>query len=112
MLLAMLVHRKALEVDVPARAKLRFYWSRDVNGGLQAQVRHPVLHDLEVDGNYAGHLNSTTEADLSVTLGEVKVTDGKLRPRYVDGQVNLATTTQILDAVSIISLADSLRSNF
>lgn len=29
----------------------------------------------------------------------------------MDGQVNLATTTQILDAVSIISLADSLISN-
>ncbi len=99
MLLAVLIDREALEVDVSPGTELGLHGSGDVDGGLETQFRHPVLHNLEVDGDDAGHLNGTAEADLSIALGEVEVADRELRPWHVDGQVDLAATTQILDTV-------------
>lgn len=99
MLLAMLVDREALEVDVPAGAELGLHGPGDVDGRLEAQVRHAVFDHLEVDGDDARHFDGAAEADLPVSLGEVKIADGKLRPRHVDGQVNLAAAAQVLDTV-------------
>ena len=61
MLFAILIHAKAFEIDVAAGAKLRFDWSRDVDGGFQAQLSHAVFHDSELNRNLPCHLDGTAD---------------------------------------------------
>lgn len=92
-LLAMLVDREALEVDVAAWTELGFDGTRNVDGRLHVQLLHALLHDGELDGDYASlgtevsrliglllrlmtyHLDSSTKGDLSITLTEMQVSD-------------------------------------
>ena len=112
MLLAQLIDRETLEVYVPASSKLRFHRTGDVDGGFKAEVRHSVLDDFEVDGNHTSHLDGATEADLSVSLGEVEIADGKLCPIHVDGKVDLAPAAQILDAVPSLLVSSASLSRY
>lgn len=93
----MLVHAEALEVDVPARAKLRLDGTRDVDGALHADLRHATLHDRELDRDHTSHLNGTAEGNLAVALREVQVADGELGALDVHGQVDLAAAREVLD---------------
>jgi hypothetical protein len=68
MLLAMLVDRKALKVDIPARTELRLNWAWDIDGRLHAQLFHAILHDAEFDGDDACHLDSATETDFTYRM--------------------------------------------
>lgn len=66
-LLAMLIHREAFEVDVPPRSELRLDRSRDVDGALHVELLDATLHHRELDGDHTRHLNGATERDLTVT---------------------------------------------
>ena len=44
-----------------------------VNWGFHAQISHAVLHDFEIDGYDAGHLNGATERDFAVALREMEI---------------------------------------
>ena len=61
MLFAILVDAEAFKVYVAARAKLWLDRTRDIDRGLETQVGHAILNHLEVDGDDASHLDSTTE---------------------------------------------------
>jgi hypothetical protein len=67
-LFSLLIHRKALKVDIPARPKLWLNGAGHVDGALEPQVGDAVLEDLEVDGDDAGHLDGAAEGDLAVAL--------------------------------------------
>lgn len=82
MLLPVLVDREALKVDVPSRAELGLHRPRDVDGGLDAQLFHAVLHDAELDCDDARHLYGATEGNLAVSLAEMQVSDAELRSRH------------------------------
>lgn len=91
-LLAMLVDREALKVDVPARAKLRLHGPGQVDGRLEAQISHAVLDHLEVYRNDAGHLDGAAEGDLAVALCVFILSvdlaaSGKCRRRLVNADV-------------------------
>lgn len=96
-LLAMLVHTEALEVNVPSRTKLRLDRSRDVDRRLHGKLLHTALHDREVDRDDTSHLNGAAERDLAIALREVQVADRELGARDVDGQVDFAAAGQVLD---------------
>ena len=97
MLLAVLVHAEALEIDVPSRAELRLDRPRDVDRRLHGKLLHAALHHGEVDRDDTRHLNRAAERDLAVALLEVQVTDREFGTLDVDGEVDLAATGQVLD---------------
>lgn len=67
-LLAALVDREALKVDVPSRAELGLDWAGNVDGRLDTKVGHAILEHLEVDSDDASHLDGAAEGYLAVTL--------------------------------------------
>lgn len=67
-LLPMLINRKALESQIPPGPKMRLHRPREIDRGLHPQIRNSVLHNLEVDGDDAGHLDRATEGDLPIAL--------------------------------------------
>jgi hypothetical protein len=75
MLLPMLINRESLKRKIATRSIMRLHGTGKVNRGLHAQVRHPVLHNLEVDGYDTGHFDGATKGDLSVALGEMEIAD-------------------------------------
>lgn len=61
MLLAILVHRESLEINIPARSKLRLDRTWDVDGRLHPELRDAVFHDGEFDRDDAGHFDGAAE---------------------------------------------------
>ncbi|KAH9841297.1 Thromboxane-A synthase, partial [Teratosphaeria destructans] len=96
-LTAVLVDGEALEVEVAAGTELRFHGAGDVEGGAHVEVAHAALHDGELDGDDAGHLDGAAEGDLAVALAEVQVADGEFGAGDVDGEVDLAAAREVLD---------------
>lgn len=92
----MFIDRETLEVDVPPRSELRLDRTGDVDWTLHVQLLHTALHHGKLDRNDTCHLNRATERDLTcvscewssitrhkwsvltITLGEVKVSNTKL----------------------------------
>jgi len=70
MLFALLIHTKALKVDVPPRTELRLHRTGDVNGTLHVELLHAALHDAEFDGDDACHFDGAAEGDFAVALEE------------------------------------------
>jgi hypothetical protein len=85
MLLPMLIDREALEVNVPARPKLRFDRARNVDGRLHVQLLHAAFHDAELERNASCHFDRAAEGDFSITLGEMQVSNTELRALDVHG---------------------------
>lgn len=104
-LLSVLVHAETLEVDVSTRAELRLNRTRDVDGALHSQLLHAALHNGELDGDFTRHLNRTAERYLTITLGEVQVSDTELGALDVDREIDLRATRQVLD----VAVASVLR---
>lgn len=63
-LLSVFVDAEAFKVDVPARTELRLDRTGNVNGRLGAELGHAALHDGELDGDFACHLDGAAEGDL------------------------------------------------
>lgn len=61
MLLPMLIHREAFEVDVSRGPKIRLDRARDIDWRFHIQFGHSLLHDTKLDGDHAGHLNRATK---------------------------------------------------
>ena len=68
MLFTLLIHTKALKVDVPPRTELRLHWTREVDGTLHVELLHAALHDTEFDGDDACHFDGAAEGDFAVAL--------------------------------------------
>ncbi len=64
---------------------------------LHPQVRHAVLHDVELDGDDTGHFDGAAEGDFAVALGEVEVADAEFGAFDVDGEVDFAAAAEVLD---------------
>jgi hypothetical protein len=47
---------------------VRLNWSGKIDGGFHAQVGNAVLHDFEINGDDASHLNGTAEGDFAISL--------------------------------------------
>lgn len=97
MLLPILIHREAFEVNVPAGSKLRLHGSRDVDRTLHTQLLHPTLHHRELDRNHASHLDRATEANFAIPLAKMKIADRELRAIDVHGQIHFAAEREILN---------------
>lgn len=61
MLLAVLIHAEALEVNVPSRPELRLHGAGDVDWRGGAELRHAGFHDAEFERDYAGHFDGAAE---------------------------------------------------
>ena len=94
---SMLINREPLESQVATRTVMRFNWSWEIDWRFHSQIRHTILHDFEIDGDDTGHLDSSTEGDLTVTLREVQITDTKFCPLDVDWEEDFAAAAQVLD---------------
>lgn len=97
MLLAVLVHTKALKVNVAARAELGLHGARDVDRALHGKLLHSALDHGELDRDLAGHFDGTAERDLAIALREVQISRGELRALDVHGQVDLGAAGEVLD---------------
>lgn len=97
MLLAIMVDAEPFERQITPGSKLGLYRAWMEDGRLHAHLCHSVLNHVEFDGDHTGHLDGTAERDFAVPLGEVKVPDGELSARDVDGEVDLAAATEVLD---------------
>lgn len=93
----MLIDRESFEINVPAWTELRLNWSRDVDGTLHIQLLDASFHNRELDSNDTRHLDRTTERDLTITLGEVQVSNTELCALDMDGKEHLRPATQVLD---------------
>lgn len=76
---------------------MRLNWTWKIKRRFHAEIGHAVLDDLEVDGDDTGHLNGTAEGDLTITLREMQVADGKSGTLDVDWKVDLGASGQVLD---------------
>lgn len=63
MLLAILVHAEALEVNISSRAKLRLDGAGDINRALKAKLRHAILHHRELHHRVSYPILSPTQAN-------------------------------------------------
>ena len=97
MLLPILINAEALKRQIPARSIVGLHWPWEEKRGFHAQVRHAVLHDVELDRDDAGHFDGAAEADLAVSLGEVQVANAEFSALDVHGEVDLAATAKVLD---------------
>lgn len=61
MLFPMLINAESLKINVPSRTKLRFHRAGNVNRTLEAQIRHAVLNDLEIDRYHPSHFNGAAK---------------------------------------------------
>lgn len=82
--------------------------AREINGRLHAQIRHAVLHHLEVYGDNARHFDGTAERDFSISLREVQVSNGELGSLHMNWKVDLATTAQVLN----VAVSSMLRTSW
>lgn len=74
-----------------------------INRTLHTQILHPVLHNLKVNSNDTGHLDSATERDLAVALREVEIAHAELCAGDVDGEEDFAAPAEVFDvAVSAV----------
>lgn len=97
MLLALLIDTKPLKIDIPARPKLRLHGPGDVNGRLHIQLRHPALHETELERNDTRHFYRAAEADFAISLTKMKVSDAELCAGNVHGQKDFRAARQVLD---------------
>lgn len=97
MLLSILVDAEAFESQVPAGPVVRLDGAGEEERRLHGEVGLAVLHDAQLEGDDAGHLDGAAEGDLAVALGEVQVADAELGALDVHGQVDLAAAAQVLD---------------
>lgn len=75
MLLAILVNGEALKRQIPARAEIRGHIAGPENGALDGSRLDAVLDEVELDGDGSCYFNRTAEADLSIALTEMEITD-------------------------------------
>ena len=97
MLLPILVNAEPFKRQIPAWSIVRLHRPGQEERGFHAQVRHAVLHDVELDRDDAGHLDGAAEADLAVALREVQVADAELGSLDMNGKVDLAAAAEVLD---------------
>lgn len=96
-LLSVLINREPFKVDISPRAELRFDWSRYVDGALHIQLLDSAFHDRELNRNDTCHFNRTTEANLPISLTEMKISNAKLSTFYMHRKENLRSAAEILD---------------
>ena len=97
MLLAMLIHREPLKVNIPARPKLRLDRSGDVDGALHIELLDAAFHDAKLDGDYTRHLNRAAERNFAVALTEMQVADAEFRTLDVYRQEDFGSAREVLD---------------
>lgn len=99
----MLINREPLKRQIPSRAIMRLHRTREINRRFHPQILHPVLHNGEIDSDDAGHLDSATERNLAVALREMEVAHAELGAFDVDGEIDFATSAEVLDvAISAV----------
>lgn len=96
-LLAGMVDAEALEGQVATGAELRLNGARMENGRFHAHVRHAAFNHVELDGDYAGHLDGAAEGDFAIALREVQVADGEFGAGNVHWEIYLAAAAEVFD---------------
>jgi hypothetical protein len=57
----MLIDGESLKSEITAGAIVGFNRSRKIERRFHPEISHAIFHDLEVNGDDAGHFNSATE---------------------------------------------------
>lgn len=96
-LLSGIIDRESLEGQHTSGSELGLNRSGDVDRGLHSELLHSSLDKVELDGDNTGHLDSTTERDLSISLGKVQVSNRETSSVDVNRQEGLGSTGQVLD---------------
>lgn len=67
---------------------------KDLSGRaiLKAQISHAILHHIELDGDDTSHFNSSTEGDLTITLGEMEIANTEFGAFDMDRKIHFATS--------------------
>jgi hypothetical protein len=67
-LLSVLIDGESFKCQIPARSVMWLNRAWEIERRLHSQICNCILQDLEVNGNYTGHLNGSAERDLAITL--------------------------------------------